>query len=148
MCEQGQVDLNDKAPITGAFAEPSDGLEPSTPSLPCGLGPLPWVADGCEMACLSRYRGGSVCDRLPPVAPAWLHKCSMIVCSVRNGSATDARRRTPESDTRSRSALHQLIYAGADGECSGSLGEPGERPGVQTFLPLRSVRCVPITSRS
>jgi hypothetical protein len=29
-----QVDLNAKAPACGAFAEPSDGLEPSTPSLP------------------------------------------------------------------------------------------------------------------
>jgi hypothetical protein len=29
-----QVDLNNKAPISGALAEPSDGLEPSTPSLP------------------------------------------------------------------------------------------------------------------
>jgi len=31
---QEQVDLNEKAPTCGAFAEPSDGLEPSTPSLP------------------------------------------------------------------------------------------------------------------
>jgi hypothetical protein len=29
-----QVDLNAKVPICGAFAKPSDGLEPSTPSLP------------------------------------------------------------------------------------------------------------------
>src|SRR5258705_12898836 len=29
-----QVDLNTRAPTCGAFAEPSDGLEPSTPSLP------------------------------------------------------------------------------------------------------------------
>ncbi len=29
-----QVDRNGKAPTCGAFAEPSDGLEPSTPSLP------------------------------------------------------------------------------------------------------------------
>ena len=29
-----QVGLNEKAPTCGAFAEPSDGLEPSTPSLP------------------------------------------------------------------------------------------------------------------
>ena len=28
-----QEDLNRKAPMSGAFAEPSDGLEPSTPSL-------------------------------------------------------------------------------------------------------------------
>jgi hypothetical protein len=33
-----QVVLNEKAPTCGAFAEPSDGLEPSTPSLPSGLG--------------------------------------------------------------------------------------------------------------
>ena len=32
--DREQVDLNEKAPISGAFAEPSDGLEPSTPSLP------------------------------------------------------------------------------------------------------------------
>jgi hypothetical protein len=29
-----QVSLDGKAPTCGAFAEPSDGLEPSTPSLP------------------------------------------------------------------------------------------------------------------
>src|SRR5207248_6043076 len=29
-----QVGLNEKAPTCGAFAEPSDGLEPSTPSIP------------------------------------------------------------------------------------------------------------------
>jgi hypothetical protein len=28
-----QVDLNEKAPTCGAFAEPSSGLEPETPSL-------------------------------------------------------------------------------------------------------------------
>ncbi len=28
------IALNEKAPTFGAFAEPSDGLEPSTPSLP------------------------------------------------------------------------------------------------------------------
>jgi hypothetical protein len=67
----------------GPFVKPSDGLEPSTPSLPCGLGPLPWVADGCELACLSGYRSGAVCHRLPSVAPAWLHKRSTIVCSAR-----------------------------------------------------------------
>jgi hypothetical protein len=30
-----QVAAKQKAPLCGAFAEPSDGLEPSTPSLPC-----------------------------------------------------------------------------------------------------------------
>jgi len=34
MFDEEQVGLNEKAPTCGAFAEPSDGLEPSTPSLP------------------------------------------------------------------------------------------------------------------
>jgi hypothetical protein len=34
-----QTDPKEKAPISGAFAEPSDGLEPSTPSLPWSFGP-------------------------------------------------------------------------------------------------------------
>ena len=33
-----QTDAKEKAPICGAFAEPSDGLEPSTPSLPWRFG--------------------------------------------------------------------------------------------------------------
>src|SRR4051794_10082960 len=46
--DEEQVVLNGKAPTCGAFAEPSDGLEPSTRSLPCGLGRLASVADGCH----------------------------------------------------------------------------------------------------
>jgi hypothetical protein len=34
-----QVDANTKTPTCGAFAEPSDGLEPSTPSLPFACAP-------------------------------------------------------------------------------------------------------------
>jgi hypothetical protein len=30
-----QVGPKEKGPLSGDFAEPSDGLEPSTPSLPC-----------------------------------------------------------------------------------------------------------------
>jgi uncharacterized ferredoxin-like protein len=51
----------------------------STPSLPRAPKPLPWVATGCRPACLSRFRPCPICDRLPPVASAWLHKCSMPV---------------------------------------------------------------------
>jgi hypothetical protein len=68
---------NTKA-ICWPFVKPSDGLEPSTPSLPCAPKPLPWVATGCGLACLSRCRGRLICDRLPPVAPARFHKCSIL----------------------------------------------------------------------
>ena len=61
----------------GRSIKPSDGLEPSTPSLPCAAGALPLVAGGCRSACLRRSWGFPVCDWLPPVAPAWLHRCSI-----------------------------------------------------------------------
>jgi hypothetical protein len=63
---------------SGDFAEPSDGLEPSTPSLPCAPERLPWVATGCGLACLSGFRGRLICHWLPLVAPAGLHKCSIL----------------------------------------------------------------------
>src|ERR1700730_14970879 len=69
--------FKEKAPFCGAFAEPSDGLEPSTPSLPCAPKRFPWVATGCGSACLIGFRGRPICDRLPPVAPARLHKRSI-----------------------------------------------------------------------
>ncbi|MHB8642675.1 MAG: tyrosine-type recombinase/integrase [Gaiellaceae bacterium] len=58
-------------------AKPPRGLEPRTPSLPCAAKRLPWVATGCGSACLSGFRGCSICHRLPPVAPAGLRKCSI-----------------------------------------------------------------------
>jgi hypothetical protein len=68
---------NKKPRLSGVFLEPSDGLEPSTPSLPCAPGPLRSVASGCQVARLSLFDGSRVCDWLTPVAPAWLHKCSI-----------------------------------------------------------------------
>ena len=47
---------HEKRAICWAFPKPSDGLEPSTPSLPSNAGPLPWAAEGCGLACLSRFR--------------------------------------------------------------------------------------------
>jgi hypothetical protein len=52
---------------SGDFAEPSDGLEPSTPSLPCAPERLPWVATGCGLACLSGFRGRLICHWLRPL---------------------------------------------------------------------------------
>ncbi len=65
------------ARFAGISCKPSDGLEPSTPSLPCAAKRLPCVATGCGSACLSRFRARPICHRLPLVAPARLHKCSM-----------------------------------------------------------------------
>src|SRR6266511_2614653 len=57
--------------ISRNFGEPSDGLEPSTPSLPF-------------LACFSRFRGLFICHRLPLVAPAGLHKRSILSAQIRD----------------------------------------------------------------
>ena len=59
-----------ESPTSGDFAEPSDGLEPSTPSLPCAPKPLPWVATRCGSACLSGFERvpfATGCHRLRPL---------------------------------------------------------------------------------
>jgi hypothetical protein len=69
-----------KCRFAGTLSKPSDGLEPSTPS-------LPWNASGNRsqptatvFGCLSGFRRRHVCDRLPPVATAGLHKGSIVRC--------------------------------------------------------------------
>jgi hypothetical protein len=54
-----QVDLNAKVPICGAFAKPSDGLEPSTPSLPFSSGKGSKGKRGTARARKSRNPNGS-----------------------------------------------------------------------------------------
>jgi hypothetical protein len=71
---------NKKAAFCSGFEvpdKPSDGLEPATPSLPF-WGPGNWSQPSATVfACLSRFRGRSICHRLPPVATAGLHKRSI-----------------------------------------------------------------------
>src|SRR6266571_8599257 len=71
--------------FTGRGPPATGGSLRQTPCLPCAEKRSPWVATGCRLACLSRFRGCRICDRLPPVAPAWLflkkgrvssHRCS------------------------------------------------------------------------
>jgi hypothetical protein len=60
--------------------EPSDGLEPSTPSLPWSLGGKRSQPTATVFAYLSRFRPPPICQRLPPVATAGLHKGSILRC--------------------------------------------------------------------
>jgi hypothetical protein len=56
---ENQVDLNTKAPTCGAFAEPSNGLEPLTPSLPCSEGVLrDWDRVAGECVAILRWAAG------------------------------------------------------------------------------------------
>jgi hypothetical protein len=61
-----------KCRFAGAIGKPSDGLEPSTPSLPCDLRGNRSQPTATVFARLSRFRGRPICHQLPPVATALL----------------------------------------------------------------------------
>jgi hypothetical protein len=56
------------------------------PSLPCGPGGNRSQPTATDLARLSGFRRRSVCHRLPPVAPALLHKCSILCNPLRQQS--------------------------------------------------------------
>jgi hypothetical protein len=56
-----QVDPREKAPISGAFAEPSDGLEPSTPSLPWNISGNQSQPTATVFACFRGFGAGLIC---------------------------------------------------------------------------------------
>ena len=74
---------NKDSRYAGLFLKPSDGLEPSTPSLPCDPIGNRWQPVATVMACFSRFSGLSICDRLPLVATARLHKRSILGAGIR-----------------------------------------------------------------
>ena len=71
------VDLNTKAPTGGALQSPLTDSNRRPPPYHALRNDCRGVATGCGSACLSGFRGCSICHRLPPVAPAGLHKCSI-----------------------------------------------------------------------
>ena len=81
-----------ETPIYRDNLKPSCGLEPQTPSLPCAANGLPWVAIGCGSACLSGFRARPICHRLPPVAPAGLHKRSMVRSGIADADRVSGAR--------------------------------------------------------
>ena len=71
---------NTVCPFAGLLCKPSDGLEPSTPSLPWNDSGNRSQPTATVFACLGRFRGRAVCQRLPRVATAGLHKGSTFSC--------------------------------------------------------------------
>jgi hypothetical protein len=69
-----------KRRFAALFAEPSDGLEPSTPSLPWSAACNWSQPTATFFAHLSRFRRRRICHRLPSVATAGLHKGSILRC--------------------------------------------------------------------
>ncbi len=62
------MDPKSEAPLCGAFAEPSDGLEPSTPSLPSDGNGFPLV-----QAILGLLAARSFATRCAPSVPYLFH---------------------------------------------------------------------------
>jgi hypothetical protein len=59
--------------------KPSDGLEPSTPSLPWNVAGNRWQPVATDLACFCRFRHRTICRRLPLVATTGLHKGSILL---------------------------------------------------------------------
>src|SRR5439155_13291924 len=78
--DAAQVAANEKAPTCGAFAEPSDGLEPSTPSLPCAPIGNRSQPTATVWLVLAASASDPISHRLPPVATTGLHKGSILRC--------------------------------------------------------------------
>jgi hypothetical protein len=97
-----QVSLNVKPPTCGAFAEPSDGLEPSTPS-------LPWRRSSCDvrLSCSRRLatRFSLLCPFRPRYSPfrARMSRSSPPACLVQPGCSVSPDL-SPSSGRSRRSA--------------------------------------------
>jgi hypothetical protein len=83
-----------KCRFAGSLLKPSDGLEPSTASLPWNDSGNRSQPTATVLACLGRFSGRAVCQRLPRVATAGLHKGSTFscLCWLRRPQLDDQRR--------------------------------------------------------
>jgi hypothetical protein len=87
-----QVGLNEKAPTCGVFAEPSDGLEPSTPSSPWNVSSNRSQPVATDFACfrgLRARRFATNCHRLQPPGSIKVHPrlCAAGLARCRGGDA-------------------------------------------------------------
>jgi hypothetical protein len=94
--------------------KPSDGLEPSTPSLPsrfCGNWSQPVAT---VLACFRRFRGLPICHRLPLVAPARLHKRSILSAPIRD-EKTDCEHSGPPTEPRDHFPCREVVIGSTRG---------------------------------
>ena len=101
-----------KCRFAGTLGKPFDGLEPSTPSLPSRFSGNRSQPPATVSACLSRFRDLRICHRLPLVAPARLHKRSILSAQIRD-EKTDLG--ALESPTERVTTLH--VERGSNRSC-------------------------------
>src|ERR671932_1662429 len=95
-----QAITKEEGPLCGAFAEPSDGLEPSTPSLPCAARGNRSQPTATVCACLSPFaavRFAAVCYRLQPGGSI---KAPFLVVRQSDGGAAPNEDRPPKVSRR------------------------------------------------
>jgi hypothetical protein len=66
--------------LQGFCLKPSGGLEPPTPSLPFDVRGNQSQPTATDLACFGGFCAGPICRCLPVVAPAGVHKRSIISC--------------------------------------------------------------------
>src|SRR5262249_20992907 len=90
MCPECVRTFNEQATtkcrFAGTLVKPSDGLEPSPPSLPCAPNGKRSQRTATVFACFGRFRPLRICDQLPAFAPRGLHKGSTICSHPRQQS--------------------------------------------------------------
>jgi hypothetical protein len=79
MCPRVLDSGNTKVPFAGTSCKPSDGLEPSTPSLPCDPNRNRWQPVATVSRYLKPFRRFRRAKPLPPVAPPLFHSCSIPI---------------------------------------------------------------------
>jgi hypothetical protein len=108
------VQTTTKCLFAGTLRKPSDGLEPSTPSLPsrfCGNWSQPVAT---VLACFRRFRGLPICHRLPLVAPARLHKRSILSVQIRD-EKTDCEHSGPPTEPRDHFPCREVVIGSTRG---------------------------------
>jgi len=78
--------------LAGLLGKPSDGLEPSTPSLPCDPNGNRWQPVATVSSQIKPFSPGRRAERLPPAAPPLFHNCSIPI-GPKTGSLTPEQRR-------------------------------------------------------
>jgi hypothetical protein len=93
--------------FAGLSREPSSGLEPETPSLPCDPNGNRWQPVATVSPQIKPFSRCQRPERLPPVAPPLFHNCSIAI-----GPKTRAL--APGNDRRRRATTPSVIERGSE----------------------------------
>jgi hypothetical protein len=152
--EHLQVGRQKSGALCSAFAESSDGLEPSTPSLPCAALGNWSQPTATVLACCCGFGHGPFYEGLPAVATTGLHKGSIVrrVLQLERASARGGSRGASSSCTADGSGSRaSLVAAAASPSCCRSRSRewrasPQHRAGTPRIGMLAPWLSAPLTT--